>query len=276
VIPSFLLSLREGIEAALIVGIVLGTLRKLGHSEMTRTVWGGVISGIVVSFLVAAVLISVSASFEGTAEEIFEGVTMILAAGVLTWMIFWMRGQSHKIKDDVASDVKRATIQGGTLALFTLAFLAVVREGVELALFLTATTMAMEASQILLGAALGLGVAILLGWILFMTTLRLNLSRFFQVTGVLLIIFAAGLVAHGVHEFNEAGIISPIIEHVWDINHVLDENSTIGEMLKALFGYNGNPSLTEVISYISYFGIIIVVLQWNALTSFTGVPKKME
>jgi len=254
--PSFLLSLREGIEAALLIGIVLGALRKIDRPKLRPAVWAGTISAIVVSLLAAWGLNSLGAKFEGRAEEIFEGITMLLAAGVLTWMIFWMQRQSRSIKADIELDVRKASRQSGARALFMLAFLAVVREGIELALFLTAATLTTSAQQTLIGAVLGLGTAVLLGWLLFTAAIKLNLATFFKVTSVLLIFFAAGLVAYGVHEFNEAGLIPPIIEHVWDINHILDENSTLGSLLKALLGYNGNPSLSEVLAYLTYFVLI--------------------
>jgi high-affinity iron transporter len=255
-LASFLLSLREGIEAALIIGIVLGALRKLNRSEMAPAVWSGTLSAVLVSLLTGALLTMFGLSLEGAAEQIFEGVAMLLAASVLTWMIFWMNRQARSIRGELEAGVNRATSAGGGRALFGLAFLAVVREGIELALFLTAATFASDAQSTILGAVLGLGLAILLGWGLFASTVRLDLRRFFQVTGFLLILFAAGLVAHGVHEFNEVGWIPSIVEHVWDVNPILDENSTLGLLLKALFGYNGNPSLTEVLAYFAYFIII--------------------
>jgi high-affinity iron transporter len=113
---------------------------------------------------------------------------------------------------------------------------------------------------------LGLGTAFILGWSLFSTTIRLDLRRFFGVTGALLILFAAGLVAHGVHEFNEVGWIPALVEHVWDINFFLDENSTLGQLLKALFGYNGNPSLSEVLAYAGYFVAITIGLRRSRVT----------
>ena len=143
-----------------------------------------------------------------------------------------------------------------------LAFTAVLREGIELALFLTASALASSTMAAVTGALLGLGTAILLGWSLFASIVRLDLRRFFQVTGFLLILFAAGLVAHGVHEFNELGWIPPIIEHVWDLNPLLNENAPFGMLLTALFGYNANPSLSETLAYISYFAAIIVGLRW--------------
>lgn len=260
-IPSFLLSLREGVEAALIIGVVLGTLRKINQLDMGRTVWLGAGSAAVLSFLTAIVLRTLGASFEGHAEEIFEGITMLLAAGVLTWMIFWMQRQSRTIRSELESGVQNAVSFGGNKALFSLAFLAVLREGIELALFLTAASLSTDTFQMLIGAIFGLLAAVVLGWLLFATTVRLNMRRFFQMTGILLILFAAGLLAQGVHEFNEAGIIPPLLEHVWDTNHIVDENSTLGLFLKALFGYNGNPSLTEVIAYIGYFIAIFIGLR---------------
>lgn len=260
-LASFLLSLREGIEAALIIGIVLGALRKLNRSQMTPAVWYGTFSAVLVSLITGAMLTAFGLSLEGAAEQIFEGVAMLLAAGVLTWMIFWMNRQARSIKGELEAGVNRATSEGGMRALFSLAFLAVVREGIELALFLTAATFASDPQSSILGALLGLGAAVLLGWILFTSTVRLDLRRFFQVTSFLLILFAAGLVAHGVHEFNEAGWIPSVVEYVWDINPILDEDSTFGLMLNALFGYNGNPSLTEVLAYLAYYVVLFFSLR---------------
>lgn len=260
-LPSYLLSLREGIEAALIIGIVLGALRQMRRTDLSSAVWIGVISASLLSVLAGVLLTTLGLSFEGQAEQIFEGITMLLAAGVLTWMIFWMSRQARNIKGELESGVHKAAFEGGKRGLFVLAFLAVLREGIELALFLVASVFASDVQQTLIGAFLGLGTAILLGWSLFATTVRLDLRRFFQVTGFLLILFAAGLVAHGVHEFNEAGLIPSVIEHVWNVNPILDENTTLGSMLKALFGYNGNPSLTEVLAYFAYFVAIFFGLR---------------
>ncbi len=157
------------------------------------------------------------------------------------------RSKRHRIRSPPAA------FAAGRRALFFVAFIAVLREGIELALFLTASVFASDTLQATLGAILGLGTAILLGWSIFATTVRLDLRRFFQVTGFLLILFAAGLVAHGVHEFNEVGWIPPVIEHVWDVNAIVDENSTFGQLLAALFGYNPTPSLTEILAYAAYF-----------------------
>ena len=273
-LPSYLLSLREGIEAALIIGIVLGVLRKMHRTDLSSVVWFGVLGASILSVLAGVLLTTLGLSFEGAAEQIFEGITMLLAASVLTWMIFWMSRQARNIKGELESGVHKAAFEGGKRGLFVLAFLAVLREGVELALFLVAAVFASDVQQTLIGTFLGLGTAILLGWSLFATTVRLDLRRFFQVTGFLLILFAAGLVAYGVHEFNEAGLIPSVIEHVWDINPILDENATLGSMLKALFGYNGNPSLTEVLAYIAYFVAIFFGLRLSERRTGTAVQPQ--
>ena len=259
-LPSYLLSLREGLEAALIIGIVLGALRQTRRGDLAPAVWAGTVSALIVCLAIAFGLNALGLSLEEPAEQIFEGITMLLAAGILTWMIFWMARQSQQMKADLETGVRQAS-RTGKRGLFFLAFIAVLREGVELALFLTASVFASDARQTLLGALLGLGTAALLGATLFATTVRLDLRRFFQVTGVLLILFAAGLVAHGVHEFNEIGWIPSIIEHVWDLNPLLNESSTFGEVLKSLVGYNANPSLTETLAYAAYFGAVLLGLR---------------
>lgn len=261
--PSILLSLREGIEAALIIGIIIGALNKLNQEGLKPIVWRGVGIAAAFSLLFGFGLNLLGMEFSGQFEEVFEGLTMLLAAAVLTWMILWMQRQGSEIQRNLEVRTAQATLHRDISALFILAFLAVFREGVELALFLFAARMTSDLVSVLIGAAVGLGAAILLGWMLFTTTRRLNLRQFFQTTNILLLFFAAGLVALGVHELNEAGWIPPIIENVWDINHIISDKSMVGGILKALFGYNGNPSLTEVLTYLSYFIILGTILIRN-------------
>ena len=250
---SLLITLREGLEAALIVGIVLGVLRKLGQADRSRPVWAGVLAAVAVSVVAGLALNTLGVAFEGRGEMIFEGVAMLLAAGILTWMIFWMRRQGRQIQAVLERDVRHATTNSNTWALFSLAFVAVVREGIETALFLTAASFSATAGQTLLGGALGLIVAVVLGWLMFIAGKRLDVGAFFRVTSMLLLFFAAGLAAYGVHELQEAALLPVIVEHVWDVNHILDERSAPGAFLKTLFGYNGNPSLLEVVTYATYF-----------------------
>lgn len=257
---AFLLAFREGVEAALILGIVLGVLSKLDRADLKTMVWFGAGLAFITSLLVGLGFYFLGISFEGTAEQAFEGIAMLLAAGVLTWMIYWMRRQGGSIHQQLESDAKHATGNRGRWTLFFLAFMAVLREGVELALFLTAAAFAISTESTLVGGILGLLAAVVAGWFLFSTTSQLKISMFFRVSSLILIVFAAGLVAHGVHEFNEVGWIPPVLEHVWNLNPILDENSGAGEFLKTLVGYNGNPSLSEVIAYIGYWFFIYISL----------------
>jgi len=258
-LASFLITLREGLEAALIIGIVLGVLRRLGRADRGRIVWAGVLTAVALSLVVGLALNALGVALEGRGEAVFEGVAMLLAAGVLTWMIFWMQRQGRHIQAQLESDVRAAVTAGSAWALFGLAFVAVVREGIETALFLTAAAFSATPAQTLVGGVLGLAVAVALGWLMFAAGGRLNVRAFFRVTGVLLLLFATGLVAQGVHELQEAALLPTFVEHVWDINPILDEKSLVGQFLKSLFGYNGNPSLEEVVAYSLYFVIVGVL-----------------
>ena len=260
-LAAMLLALREGLEAALIIGILIGALVKLQRQELKPAVWLGILAAGLVSLLVGIMLTAIGRGLEEPGEQIFEGMAMLLAAGVLTWMIFWMQGHAQGMKASLEQNVSAASLNKPYLSLFLLAFLTVIREGVELSLFLTAAMFATDAQQILLGAGLGLALAGLLGWLIYASTIQFNLRRFFRITSFLLLIFAAGLIAHGVHEFNELGWIPPIIDPIWNINHLLDEHSGVGQVLKALFGYNGNPSLTEALAYAGYLVLIALALR---------------
>jgi len=266
-LAGFLLALREGIEAALIISIVLGMLKKMNRTDRTRVVWLGVAGAALISVGVAIVLNVIGAEFEGAAEQAFEGFTMLFAAAVLTWMIFWMQKQGRQIQKGLEAEVREALSGRQTAVLFSVVFLAVLREGIELALFLTAVNFSAPAvggeAPILgwLGGVLGLIAAAIIGWLLYESAIKLNLRRFFQFTSIVLILFAAGLVSHAVHEFNELGWIPAVIEHVYDINPIVPETTTAGQFLKALFGYNGNPSLTEMLAYIAYF-VVVFGLLW--------------
>jgi len=238
-LPSFLLALREGLEIALIVGIVFGALHQFKRQDLFRSVRLGAASAILVSLVLGVLLNVIGASLEGESEAIFEGVMMWTAAGVLTWMILWMQTRASRIKQWITAKVSRAT-RAGKVSLFLVAFVIVMREGIELALFLTASVFASSVVQTLTGAAIGLALASLIGWGLFRATIQLNLKRFFQVTSILLVFFAAGLVA------------------------------IPGQILKTLFGYNGNPSISEVISYLTYFAVLYFATRPRAVRVAAG------
>jgi high-affinity iron transporter len=256
-LASYLLSLREGIEAALIIGITLSILKRTNRTDLFSTVFLGIGLAIAASLGAAFGLNWLGAEFEGAIEEIFEGFAMILAAGLITWMIIWLARQGQNFKKEVENNVNAAVQKNNKTAIFLLVFTSVLREGIELALFLFAIQFASEGLLVIIGVVLGLFTSVILGWLLFSSSLKLNMGQFFRVSNILLLLFAVGLLAHGVHEFNEVGWIPSIIEHVWDINHILSENNGFGLILKTLFGYNGNPSLSEVITYLLYASMAV-------------------
>lgn len=255
-LAAVLLAFREGLEAALIVGIVLGALNKMGARQRQRSVWLGVGLAAWLSFGVAVGLTFIGIELDGIAEQIFEGATMLIAAGVLTWMIFWMQYQGRRMKGELEAEVRQALVGGAGWGLFGLSFIAVFREGVETALLLTANAFNSSATDTLIGTLIGLALAVGAGWLLFATTVRLNTRQFFRVTSVVLIVFAAGLVAHGIHEFNEAGLIPAVVEHIWNTNRIVPQESQLGSVLTTLFGYNAMPSLTELLGYVTYFVVV--------------------
>ncbi len=259
--PSYLLALREGIEAALIIGVVLSALRKTGQAALVSAVWWGVGSAALVGAGAAFLLTRWGLTLEGHASAAFEGATMFAAAGILTWMLFWMKGHAADLQRTVTQRVAAAAGQGSARALYGLAFFAVLREGLELALFLSAAAFTSTAAQTASGALLGLATAALLGWALFTATLRLNLRRFFQVTTVLLFLFAAGLIANGVHEWNEIGWIPAGVEHLWNTAGLLRDASPLGSVLTALFGYRASPSLSAVLAYGGYMATVAAALR---------------
>ena len=257
-LASFLITLREGLEAALIIGIILAYLARTDNRQGFKPVWLGTSLAVLVSLIAGAAIYLLAGEFSGQAEEIFEGLAMFVAAGVLTWMIFWMRKQAVNIKAHLHAQIQSVLTTGSPLGLVILAFVVVVREGIETVLFLFAATRAAESPLLFtMGGFLGLAIAIVIGYSIYKGSSRLNLRTFFNVTSLVLILFAAGLLAHGIHEFHEAGIIPPMVEHVWDINYILPEKSTFGRFLTAIVGYNANPSLIEVIAYPLYLALAL-------------------
>ena len=252
-----LLTTREGLEASLIVGIVLAYLSKTDNKRHFGVIWAGVVAAVAVSVLTGAVLFFTVGELEGRAEQIFEGVAMLSAVVVLTWMVFWMRKQAANIKRELEAKLASAIAAGSAVGLASVVFFAVLREGWETALFLFAIGESSTPLATGIGAVVGLAVSISLGVALFMGSRRLNLRQFFTATGILLIVFAAGLLAHAVHEFQEAGIFPETIEHVWNTNAIVSENSHFGRFLTALFGYNGDPSALEVGVWSAFLGIAL-------------------
>jgi high-affinity iron transporter len=246
---SFIITLREGLEAGLIVAIILAYLKASGQRSHFRTVLVSAVVAVVISLAVGAAIFAVAGEFEGRTAEAFEGGAMLLAVGVLSWMVVWMKRQAAGIKKTLETDIAQAIGVGSVFALAMIPFTAILREGLETAVFLFAATRTATPLESTIGASAGLLGAAALTWGIYSGGYRVNLRVFFNVTGVLLIFFAAGLLAHGIHELQEAALLPFVVERVWDMNHILDDGSGVGLWLKALFGYNGNPSLVEVVAY---------------------------
>jgi high-affinity iron transporter len=260
---AFVIALREGIEAALIVSILLAYLKQLGRTDRSQLVWWGTGLAVVLSAALGTTIFAIGADFEGTAEQVFEGLVTLTAVSVLTWMIFWMRRQGARIKSELQEKVDTALVAGG-LALAAIAFFAVLREGVETALFLFAAAegTAVEGGGVgaqLLGATIGLAVAIVLGVLLYRGGIRLNLRTFFQVTGIILIVVASGLFAYSVHELQEAGWFPFLEAHAFDLSATLPDDEGVGAVLRGLVGYNADPTVLEIIAWISYLVVVGVL-----------------
>jgi high-affinity iron transporter len=257
---SFLISLREGIEAALIVSILLAYLKQIDQADKQHLVWWGAGLAVVMSIITGTVIFAVGAEFEGKAEEVFEGLVTLAAVGVLTWMIFWMRRQGARVKSELQERVDSALLTGG-FALAALAFIAVLREGVETALFIFAAAKgtAVESSGVaaqLVGATLGLALAVVLGVLIYRGGIRMNLRTFFRVTGALLIVVAAGLFAFSLHELQEAGWLPMLAGTAWDVSADFPDDSGLGGMLRALVGYQDAPTWLEVVGWLGYLLIV--------------------
>jgi high-affinity iron transporter len=259
---SLLLTLREGLEAALIVGIIFGYLRKIGQMQYGRAAWAGVTVASVLSAALAFIIPAIGAELEGPAEQLFEGVTMMLAVAVLTWMIFWMRSQARTLKASIESEVHKAIVSGTAWGLFAATFFAVFREGVETALFLGAAAFQTSGLETVIGAAIGLSIAVVIGYLIYASTVRLNVRMFFDVTSLLLLVFAAGLFMHGVHEFQEVGLLPEVIKPLWDTSALISKDSVPGQFLRTLVGYTPTPSLVEILAYVGYWVVTLGAVRW--------------
>ena len=250
---AFLVMLREGVEAALVVAILLAYLNRFGSKSHARWVWIGTISAAFLSLLIGIVIYNTVGSLEGRAEELTEGVIALLAAGLLTWMIFWMGKNARSLRGRLESEAASAVALGGVATLATVAFVAVLREGLESALFLISTTVGDTANGAqLMGGVLGLIAAIAIGYLMYRGGSRINLRVFFRITGFLIVLFAAGLVSKGIHEFQEAAVLPIVIEPLYEVPFGDPDTSTVARFAKTLFGWSPGPSLLMVISYWAY------------------------
>ncbi len=253
-----LIGLREGVEAALIVAIVLAYLVRTGNGRHIGKIWLGTAAATALSAVIGIALFVSVGAFEEPYEQLFEGTTMLLAAGVVTWMLFWMRRQSAGLKGELHAAVDRALGEGTAWGLAVLAFTAVIREGVETALFLAgqATSVDDSASSVALGALAGLGGAVLIGWGFYRGSRAVDLRKFFRWTGIALIFIAAGLLSHAVHEYIEVAEIAGITllgsGTAYDISALLSHDAGIGQFLRAILGYSASPEVLTLVVHVGY------------------------
>ncbi|HKP54112.1 MAG TPA: FTR1 family protein [Chloroflexia bacterium] len=250
------LTFREGLEAALIVAIMLGYLRKVGRLNLRFSIWAGALSAGLLAVGFTLVLQLVGAQFDYPAKGIYEGVTSLIAVVMLTYMIFWMARMARFIKGSLEHSMKESLVQSAGWGMFGLAFMTVAREGVETALFLSASAFQTSGTATLFGGIAGLLVALGVAWAVYVAGVRLQMRTFFKFTSILLVIFAAAILRYAVHEFEEVGWLPPLVEHVWNTGGFIATGSPLGSVLQALIGYTSQPSLMQLIFY---FGYLLVV-----------------
>ena len=249
---NFLIGLREGLEAALVVGILVAYLVKTGRRDRLAPVWIGVAGAVAISLGFGAVLTYTSNSLSFQAQEAFAGFMSILAVGFVTWMVFWMRRAARSMRDELQGRIDTALAMG-TGALVATAFIAVAREGLETALFLWANAQATGSSWApLTGAVLGLSSAVVLGYLIYRRAVAIDLARFFTWTGAALIFVAAGVLAYGFHDLQEAGVITFGTATAFDITSWYSATSWYGSLLKGLFNFSPNPTVLEVAVWWAY------------------------
>jgi high-affinity iron transporter len=257
--PAFFIVLREGLEAALIVGIVAAYLVRVGRADRLGAVWAGVGLALALSVGAGLVVAATIGRLPIVLKDSLEGASGLLAVGVLTWMLFWMRRQGRAMKGELEGRVQVALGDGSSLALAGLAFVAVVREGLETVLFLIAVVSSAGATpSTALGGFAGLAVAVAIGWLIFVGGRRVNLRTFFTTTGLVLVFVSAGLVAFAVKEFGEAGLIANS-GTTFDLGAVLPDNGPLGSVLAGLFGYRSSPTPLELAGYLAYLVPVFVL-----------------
>lgn len=246
--PAGLITFRETFEIVLVVGIILTTLARTNQTHFNKKVWQGIIAGISLSLLLGYLLHILFGGLPEAYEPIFEGVLMLLTAGFLTWMILWV----HKREDagkNLREQLAAHAESGFAMGIFFLSLFSVLREGVEAVLYLQATSIS-GGSNLLLGGFAGIILALVVGMGIFTSIKNINLSKVFSAINILLIFFAAGLVMHGVHEFQEVGLLPLFVfDPIVDFTSILNEEGLLGSLLHSLLGYTSTPSTFGVLSY---------------------------
>ena len=280
---GLLTGLREGVEAALIVAIICSYLARTGNARHFGKIGLGVGAAVAVSLVLGALVYVTVGGLEEPYEQIFEGLTMLVAAGVVTWMLFWMRRQAGAVKGDLQAALERVLTEGTAWGLAVLAFTAVIREGLETALFLVGQATAATdgaageagALAVLVGALVGLAIAVAIGYGFYRGSRFLDIRTFFRWTGVLLIFIAAGLLSHAVHEFVEIGWITIGTSPAFDIGAVLPHDTGIGLFLRAIFGYTSSPEWIVFVTWAVYV-VVVLVLYLRPIKPVASEPRPVE
>ncbi len=262
-LANFLIGLREGLEAALVVSILIAYLVKTGHRDRLPAIWLGVAAAIALSLAFGAVLSFTSQNMSFEAQEAFGGIMSILAVGLVTWMIFWMKRTARFLKRDL--EVKLAdALTVGKVALVTIAFVSVAREGIETSLFIWSAAQSTSGTSPLLGATLGLVTATAIGFLLYKSAIHINLATFFRYTGAGLVVVAAGVLAYGFHDLQEARWIPGLNDVVFDISAQVPLSSWYGTLLKGAFNFNPAPTYVELTVWVVYLVTVMTLFLWPA------------
>ena len=260
-IAEFLIFLREGLEGSMIVAILLAALRQLEEREREREVWMGVGAALLVALGGGVAAYLLLHSYDGTrVQTVLEGSTYFIAAAILTYMTFWMRGESRRLKGELTAQARRALQSSNGLALAGLAFVTVAREGLETVVFSLAIALASPAWQVLLGAAVGLLVALAISRAIYRLGVRVNLGRFFSVMGALLMVSAAGLLADGVEDYQALRWLPGAHAVLWSTQAALPEGGFVGDLLHTFLGYASAPTAMQVGAYLLY--VLVVLGLW--------------
>ncbi|MEJ5021679.1 iron uptake transporter permease EfeU [Ochrobactrum vermis] len=272
----FLIMFREGVEAALIVGIIASYLHQTGRSAWMPVVWIGVLLALAMSLAVGAILQLLSAEFPQKAQEMFEAIIGLIAVFVLTSMVFWMRKAARSIKAELHHSIDAAfqTPTHKGFGLILMVFFAVAREGLESVFFLLAAFQQSEGAAAPFGALLGVLLAAVVGYGIYKGGLRLNLRRFFRWTGVFILIIAAGILANSVMALHEAGVWNHFQTVVFDASDILPLDSTLGSVLAGIFGYIATPTVSEVIAYVAFLVPALILFLMPASASATASQIK--
>jgi high-affinity iron transporter len=262
-IPTFVITLREGVEASLIVGIIAAFLVKEGRRDALRQMWIGVAIAVALCTAVAVVLEIVGQELPQREQEGLETVVGLIAVSAVTYMIVWMRRHARGIKAELEGEAASALATGSTIALVAMAFLAVLREGFETSVFLLAAfNDAADTTAAGAGAVLGLLAAVAIGLGLYRGGVRINLSRFFRITGLVLVFVAAGLLATAAHTAHEAGWINGLQSQAIDLSWLVQPGTVSGSLLTGMLGLQPTPTVIEALVYVLYAVPMAIYVLW--------------